>query len=159
MWCGYAYELNTRAEARCDIIVNALAYVNDDGKGLVWCGAVYGVDLVAYSWLLAGLYIGSWALMCVSYVGPKYHIICIFIYVFIAWLVIHGLGVYMMCKRRASGLGYFPSYTYVYAGMVYVSIHGMVCVMFWGGSVLNRFSLCLYACWVLWLTLTFHHSM
>jgi len=57
-------------------------------------------------------------------------IMCIFIYAFIGWLGIHDLDVYMMCTRCAGGLGYFSTYTYVYEGLVYVFVHGMVCMMF-----------------------------
>ena len=40
------------------------------------------IDLVACLWLLDGLYTGSWALMCVPYVGPKYHYVHIYLYIY-----------------------------------------------------------------------------
>ena len=74
--------LDIWVEARCDIIVSALAHFDDDGKGLVRYSGVCGVDLVTCSWLLAGLYTGSWATMCVSYMGPKYHYVHIYLCVY-----------------------------------------------------------------------------
>jgi len=48
-------DLDIGVEARCDIIVNALGHVDDDGRGLVWYGDICSVDLVACLWLLADL--------------------------------------------------------------------------------------------------------
>lgn len=75
-------DLDIQAEARCDIIVSALAHIDDDGRCVVCCGGVDDIDLVACLWLLTSLYIRSWALVCVSYVGCKYNKVHIFLCIY-----------------------------------------------------------------------------